>query len=160
MLDPSIAWRRWLENIRDWCVSRQLWWGHRIPAYYITLEGESTKAAGTQYEQMDRFLPPPSALPPQSRLCTLTCCPSLRKQLLVLAMRPSGPFASLLAAFQAAVAVDMRSTHSSTLHVRSCARGPGDVLCKVAWHVVLSACAMSVWQQSTERGGPSNIAFA
>ncbi|ONI43258.1 valine--tRNA ligase [Candidatus Epulonipiscium fishelsonii] len=25
---------RWLENIRDWCISRQLWWGHRIPAYY------------------------------------------------------------------------------------------------------------------------------
>lgn len=26
----------WMENIRDWCVSRQLWWGHRIPAYYCT----------------------------------------------------------------------------------------------------------------------------
>ncbi|MCK9905968.1 class I tRNA ligase family protein, partial [Frankia sp. Cpl3] len=25
---------RWIENIRDWCVSRQLWWGHRIPAWY------------------------------------------------------------------------------------------------------------------------------
>lgn len=24
----------WLENIRDWCISRQLWWGHRIPAWY------------------------------------------------------------------------------------------------------------------------------
>ena len=24
----------WLENIQDWCISRQLWWGHRIPAYY------------------------------------------------------------------------------------------------------------------------------
>ena len=24
----------WLENIRDWCISRQIWWGHRIPAYY------------------------------------------------------------------------------------------------------------------------------
>jgi valyl-tRNA synthetase len=28
------TWYRWLENIRDWCVSRQLWWGHRIPAYF------------------------------------------------------------------------------------------------------------------------------
>ena len=27
----------WLENIRDWCVSRQLWWGHRIPAYFARL---------------------------------------------------------------------------------------------------------------------------
>jgi len=24
----------WMENIQDWCISRQLWWGHRIPAYY------------------------------------------------------------------------------------------------------------------------------
>ncbi|MDR1325992.1 MAG: valine--tRNA ligase [Treponema sp.] len=28
------TYRRWLENIRDWCISRQLWWGHRIPAWY------------------------------------------------------------------------------------------------------------------------------
>ena len=25
---------QWMENIRDWCISRQLWWGHRIPAWY------------------------------------------------------------------------------------------------------------------------------
>lgn len=31
---------RWLENIRDWCISRQLWWGHRIPAYYCQKCGE------------------------------------------------------------------------------------------------------------------------
>ena len=30
----------WLENIRDWCISRQLWWGHRIPAYYCDKCGE------------------------------------------------------------------------------------------------------------------------
>ena len=30
----------WLENIRDWCISRQIWWGHRIPAYYCTKCGE------------------------------------------------------------------------------------------------------------------------
>ena len=30
----------WLENIRDWCISRQLWWGHRIPAYYCTKCGK------------------------------------------------------------------------------------------------------------------------
>ncbi len=30
------VYNNWLENIRDWCISRQLWWGHRIPAYYCT----------------------------------------------------------------------------------------------------------------------------
>lgn len=34
----------WLENIRDWCISRQLWWGHRIPAYYCDECGEVTVA--------------------------------------------------------------------------------------------------------------------
>lgn len=33
------TWFRWMENLRDWCVSRQLWWGHRIPAYYVHLKG-------------------------------------------------------------------------------------------------------------------------
>ena len=35
----------WLENIRDWCISRQLWWGHRIPAYYCDECGEIVVAA-------------------------------------------------------------------------------------------------------------------
>ena len=34
----------WMENIRDWCVSRQLWWGHRIPAYYCDQCGEMVVA--------------------------------------------------------------------------------------------------------------------
>ncbi|HEY5465985.1 MAG TPA: valine--tRNA ligase, partial [Clostridia bacterium] len=34
----------WMENIRDWCISRQLWWGHRIPAYYCTACGETVVA--------------------------------------------------------------------------------------------------------------------
>ena len=29
------TYRHWIENIKDWCISRQLWWGHRIPAYYL-----------------------------------------------------------------------------------------------------------------------------
>lgn len=31
---------QWMRNLQDWCLSRQLWWGHQIPAYYIILEGE------------------------------------------------------------------------------------------------------------------------
>ena len=34
------TYRHWLENIKDWCISRQLWWGHRIPAYYFDNEGK------------------------------------------------------------------------------------------------------------------------
>ena len=33
------TYRHWLENIKDWCISRQLWWGHRIPAYYLPTGG-------------------------------------------------------------------------------------------------------------------------
>ena len=38
------TYKNWLENIQDWCISRQLWWGHRIPAYFLpTAEGEEEK---------------------------------------------------------------------------------------------------------------------
>ncbi|RZF33102.1 hypothetical protein LSTR_LSTR009831 [Laodelphax striatellus] len=43
------TWFHWMENIRDWCVSRQLWWGHRIPAYYVTIDDPSVKA-GTEID--------------------------------------------------------------------------------------------------------------
>ena len=32
------TYKNWLENIQDWCISRQLWWGHRIPAYFVSAE--------------------------------------------------------------------------------------------------------------------------
>ncbi len=35
------TYKNWLENIQDWCISRQLWWGHRIPAYYYNVPGDS-----------------------------------------------------------------------------------------------------------------------
>jgi valyl-tRNA synthetase len=34
------TWFYWLDNIRDWCVSRQLWWGHQIPAWFATKSSE------------------------------------------------------------------------------------------------------------------------
>ncbi|KAM7250274.1 hypothetical protein ACFE04_022157 [Oxalis oulophora] len=42
----AAEWTRWLENIRDWCISRQLWWGHQIPAWYVTLEDDELKEFG------------------------------------------------------------------------------------------------------------------
>ncbi len=36
----------WMENIQDWCISRQLWWGHRIPAYYLK-EGPGSRVSGS-----------------------------------------------------------------------------------------------------------------
>jgi valyl-tRNA synthetase len=57
----SKTWFNWLENIQPWCVSRQLWWGHRIPAWYSTdgrifvaeTEEEARKDAGDQPLQQD-----------------------------------------------------------------------------------------------------------
>ncbi|XGW35659.1 hypothetical protein V3C99_019115 [Haemonchus contortus] len=38
------TWNRWLQGSRDWCISRQLWWGHRIPAYFVTVTDGKTPA--------------------------------------------------------------------------------------------------------------------
>jgi valyl-tRNA synthetase len=40
------TWYHWLENIHDWCISRQLWWGHRIPVYYVTLPAGTAIGSG------------------------------------------------------------------------------------------------------------------
>ena len=39
-------WYRWLEGIQDWCISRQLWWGHRCPAYFVRVEGQDQDVSG------------------------------------------------------------------------------------------------------------------
>ena len=43
------TYKNWLENIQDWCISRQLWWGHRIPAYYYGANGDSTAEAEERF---------------------------------------------------------------------------------------------------------------
>ncbi|GLH04598.1 Valyl-tRNA synthetase [Gryllus bimaculatus] len=47
------VWFTWLRNIRDWCISRQLWWGHRIPAYECTFT-ESAKTVWVAAENIDK----------------------------------------------------------------------------------------------------------
>lgn len=42
-------WFRWLEGIQDWCISRQLWWGHRCPVYYANIPGEPDHRAEPEY---------------------------------------------------------------------------------------------------------------
>lgn len=37
------TWNHWMNGIRDWCISRQLWWGHRIPAYFVSFTDPSIK---------------------------------------------------------------------------------------------------------------------
>lgn len=34
------VWKDWMNKLEDWCISRQLWWGHRCPAYFVTIEGQ------------------------------------------------------------------------------------------------------------------------
>ena len=44
----------WMENIQDWCISRQLWWGHRIPAYYLKSDAEQVFVAETAEEALEK----------------------------------------------------------------------------------------------------------
>lgn len=42
-------WYSWLEGMRDWCISRQLWWGHRCPAYFINISGQTQDETDGQF---------------------------------------------------------------------------------------------------------------
>jgi len=51
---------QWLEHIRDWCISRQVWWGHRIPAWYRKEKSEIGSASGGQKSEIYVGVEPPS----------------------------------------------------------------------------------------------------
>lgn len=48
-------WYHWMDGIRDWCVSRQLWWGHRIPAYFVTFNDPAIPAGSVSYQNVSVF---------------------------------------------------------------------------------------------------------
>ncbi|KAJ3557339.1 hypothetical protein NM688_g1525 [Phlebia brevispora] len=49
-------WYRWLEDIQDWCISRQLWWGHRCPAYFVRIEGEQQDSTDEKHWVVGRTI--------------------------------------------------------------------------------------------------------
>ena len=50
------TWYHWLGNIQDWCISRQLWWGHRIPAYFARIKGETPRRQNNDQMCNDRWI--------------------------------------------------------------------------------------------------------
>ena len=70
--EASATWYRWLDGIRDWCVSRQLWWGHRIPAFYVVFaddeeggkEGASAVSASADADAVAADADAPAAAAP------------------------------------------------------------------------------------------------
>ncbi|MBR1784849.1 MAG: valine--tRNA ligase [Bacteroidales bacterium] len=49
------TYRHWLENIKDWCISRQLWWGQRIPAWYFMLDGRQETVVAASHDEAARL---------------------------------------------------------------------------------------------------------
>jgi valyl-tRNA synthetase len=52
IINPKLSeneFKRWMENIRDWCISRQLWWGHQAPVYYVRIEGETQSVCPSKF---------------------------------------------------------------------------------------------------------------
>ena len=49
------TYRQWLENIQDWCISRQLWWGHRIPAWYLEVNGKEEIVVAINEEEAKKI---------------------------------------------------------------------------------------------------------
>lgn len=50
------TWFFWLDNIQDWCISRQLWWGHQIPAWFATTKSEAGSVFKTDMAHNDRWI--------------------------------------------------------------------------------------------------------
>ena len=68
------TWFDWLDKVTDWCVSRQLWWGHRIPAYFATREGETLDAADEANN--DRWVVARSPEEARAKAAEMLSCPA------------------------------------------------------------------------------------
>lgn len=68
------TWFQWLDNIRDWCVSRQLWWGHQIPAWFATKKGE-TGVSKNDMANNDRWVVARSEEDAHNKAAELLGCP-------------------------------------------------------------------------------------
>jgi valyl-tRNA synthetase len=67
------TWFSWLDNIRDWCVSRQLWWGHQIPAWFATKAGETLEK--NSMENNERWIVARSEEEAMEKAVQLLKCP-------------------------------------------------------------------------------------
>jgi valyl-tRNA synthetase len=67
------TWFQWLDNIRDWCVSRQLWWGHQIPAWFATKKGEADISKNDMAHN-DRWI-----VARTEEVCVVLCCISWKQ---------------------------------------------------------------------------------
>ncbi len=63
------TYRVWLENIQDWCISRQLWWGHRIPAYYYNDPANPGKETFVVAESLEKAVEKAKALTGSQDIC-------------------------------------------------------------------------------------------
>ena len=50
------TWFNWMENVRDWCISRQLWWGHRLPVYYVKSKDSTETAQLDKRKEEERWI--------------------------------------------------------------------------------------------------------
>ena len=70
-ISPKISeaeWYRWLENVKDWCISRQLWWGHRCPVYFVRIEGQEQGVHTRQFVRLPSLTSPRHRRPRTERI--------------------------------------------------------------------------------------------
>ncbi|WP_372391861.1 valine--tRNA ligase [Xanthomonas sp. NCPPB 3582] len=83
------TYRHWMENIQDWCISRQLWWGHRIPAWFD--EGGRCYVGRDERSAYEKYLESNISLPEEVRSKLLACIKLVRNDEFILAIQEQVP---------------------------------------------------------------------